>query len=193
MAVPKRHAESVNGIRTYFRKWDDSLTWFESSYSVLSNLCKGFYFFDEKAEGSFQFPYDDETRYENYVSACVSSTKERRLYKADFLFENMDIVSDDWNSILLIDSREFRDHLAIEKILYAENVTFPPMRKMRILYIRNFDGSFWEFYTNDQGLIDRYLEVHSTNKNFDLRYVEMKKHFPDPASYRDDFPPRVID
>ena len=103
----------------------------------------------------------------------------------------MDKVSDDWNSILLVESDEFRDHLAIAEILYAKNVTFPPLSKLRILYFDNFDGAFWQFFTNDQDIIDRYLEVHSQNENFDLRYVEMKKHFPDPGDYREDFPPGV--
>jgi len=175
----------MQGIRTYFRPWRDA--GFRQAYECLYPLFGGLWFYLYRGDCIFRFPWDDEERADRFDSSAIDRDDAGNLYSVTSLIANDVYISDDWNGITLTDTKE----LATNRRVYEAIHSLPPKRyefKGRILFFHNFDGAFWQFFSNDAIFMTRVLESHSRNPAFDLRLVDYERDYPDPGRYSEDYP-----
>ena len=181
----------MRGIRTYFRRWIESKTGFRQAYQCLYPLLGGLYFVEHITSSGFSFPWDDCSFYDRFVDSCITQDGDYGLFESQTLIDNDQHVSDDWNSIVLADISEVARHRKLTTRVDRKSITSAQVKACRIVFFHNFDGAFWQFFTNDSEVTDRMLSYHAASDDLDLRFVEYEKDYPDPGEYRDDYPPVV--
>jgi hypothetical protein len=178
---------SLTGIRTYGAES------FCEAFSPIFEACSGFYFCESTRDSCFRFPLDDDSVFENYKRAAAATDRNGDLmFSSSVLFDLATIVDEDWNAIQLLDTQDFRVHRTFEKQRHKLSTTqVARFVQQKIAFFHNYDGCFWQFFTNIDELADTIISAHRDNPRFDLRYVDIAEHYWNVGEFRDDFPPRV--
>ena len=178
----------MNGIRTYFRRWHDS--GFRQSYECLYKLLDEFNFYLFHGDCIFHFPWEDDSFALRFEESAISHDDKGKLYSANTLTANDIFVSDDWNGITLTDSIDIAQNRRVYEALHSLRPTKLDFNG-RIIYFHNYDGAFWQFFTNDPSFVNEMIARQTQNTELDLRLVDYQHDYPDPGRYRDDYPPKA--
>lgn len=182
----------MNGIRTYFRNDDIPESGFQRAYRPLYSLLDGLYFVDAYPRDScFSFPWEDETIADACLDASLQVDQGWRLYKAAVLIDHAQYITDDWNAILLSDLGEITSNRTLLNHIQSSAYPINQDKQHRVLFFHNFDGCFWQFFTNDIRFIDAIIKANRSNPDFDLRSVQYDQDYPNPGRYRKDYPPPI--
>lgn len=174
----------LTGIRIYSGKT------FAESFECIFPFFNDLFFFEPPNDSCFRFPFDDDSVFENYRATSIANDKNNgMMFDADTLLALADFVSEDWNGISLLDTREFSPHKKFESQIFDlrqnNEIRFVDQK---ILCFYNFDGSFWQFFTNIDGVTDAMILNHRGNHGVDLRHVDIRVNYWNVGEYRDDFP-----
>ena len=177
----------LTGIRIY-----SGMTFAESFRPIFSYFAE-LYFYEDSNDSSFRFPFDDDSVYEKYLTLPVATQPESGfVFDSDVLIEHAKIVDEDWNAISLLNTTDFKTHRQFENqrlgLREEPNVDFI---QQRIIFFHNYDGCFWQFFTNIDGVTDSILQAHRGSVDVDLRWVNIREHYWNVGDYRADYPEPV--
>lgn len=179
--------QKLTGIRAYGAE-----NFVEAFAPIFSSL-GGLYFREAAGDSCFAFPFDDDSVYDGYRRAAIAEdVNGDLLFPSSVLVESAAIVDEDWNAIQLLDTQDFGVHRRFEQ--QRHDLAIRPVDRFvhrRIVFFHNFDGCFWQFFTNISGLGDAIVSAHRDNERFDLRHVDITEHYWNVGKYRTDLPPRV--
>lgn len=180
----------MSGIRTYFRKWSESESGFQQAYRCLYPLLGGLYLWvrDPITDAQFHWPWDDDKPFQEFINELNRDENGGGQCDVHTLIKNDQYVTDDWNALVLTDVADPKANRTLSNHVVSAVVSPAACREHRIVIFQNVDGVFWQFFTNDQRLIDRMLHVQCDNADLDLRLVNYSKHYPSPGGYDDCLP-----
>lgn len=178
----------MKGIRTYFRRWRE--TGFKQSYHCLYPLFGGMYFYLLDGDCVFHFPWDNDEPSERFLKSAVANDASGRLFPVSALTQNDVYVTDDWNGFVLTNSMDLSTNQIISKSV-TSLTSVPVQKDLRVVFFHNYDGAFWQFFSNDDAFAAKMTATHHENPDLDLRVVDYACDYPDPGRYRDDYPPRA--
>lgn len=184
----------MKGIRTYFRRNTIDTSWFKQAFQPLYPLFQNLFFVESiRADlGScFKFPWDDDTIYEQYIDSCIDQRGDDGLFQSERLIALDQYIDDDWNAIVLAGIPDLKKNRRLKKHILDSTLTSAELESNRVIFFHNYDGAFWQFFTNDADVIGLMIRSQISNTDLDLRYVQYQNDYPSPGEYRDDYPPRV--
>lgn len=178
---------SLTGVRTYGAES------FCEAFSPIFGAFAGLCFYESANDSSFHFPWDDDSVFENYRKAAVATDRNGDLMlPSSVLIDLATIVNEDWNAIQLLNTQDFRVHRTFEKQRHKISTT--PVKSFvhqKTIFFHNYDGCFWQFFTNIEKLADTIISAHRDNPRFDLRFVDIGEHYWNVGKFCEDYPPRV--
>ena len=177
----------LTGLRVYGA---DS---FREAFSPLFGSFDGLYFREPQNDSCIRFPFDDDSVHERYRnSALHEAVNGDLLFRSQTLIKFADIIDEDWNAIDLLDTTDFKLHRKFERQrLQLREDEASQILDQRIVFFHNFDGCFWQFFTNINGLAQMVVNNHRTTMRIDLRYVNICEHYWNVGSLRKDYPTPV--
>lgn len=183
---------TMKGIRTYFRRND--ISWFRQAYWPLYPFLRNLFFVETicaELDPCFKFPWDDDTIFKRYLDSRVDQRGNDGLFQSETLIRYDQYIDDDWNVLVLADIPDLKENRRPKNKILDSTLASTELETGRVIFFHNYDGAFWQFFTNDEQMIDSMLRSQKTNADLYLRYVQYHNDYPNPGAYRDDDPPRV--
>ena len=192
---------TLAGLRFYARSREVDDT-FAGCFAPLFDLWDGLFFYGEPADDVFAWPWEEDeedasSHHARFLARSVWVGEPNvygavpRIVPAAAVAEFASLVSDDWNAFTLAETRVpgSLKHLTerVERLTHVPR----PGDDRRVSFFRNFDGCFWEVFTNDPRAVPALLRAHGGNPAWDLRAVTYPKHAGNPGRFRPDEPPPV--
>ena len=150
----------LTGLRIY-----GGMTFAESFHPIFSYFAD-LYFYEDSNDSSFRFPFDDDSVYERYLTLPIATQPDVGfIFDSDVLIEHAGIVDEDWNAISLLDTTDFETHRRFaEQRLGLQEAPDTSFVEQRIIFFHNYDGCFWQFFTNIDGVADAITDGASNTQ-----------------------------